>query len=108
MISNPVKQKVSESMEARFRSLAEGWHRDTDHMSSMDAASAHPAYQEIIRLGSEVVPLLLRDLEENHGHWFHALQAITGVNPIPVSAAGNIPKMAEAWLTWARHNGYQW
>jgi hypothetical protein len=65
-------------------------------------------YQEITSLGPEVVPLLLRDLEENHTHWFGALRSITGVNPVPASVGGNIPKMVEAWLSWAKDNGYRW
>jgi hypothetical protein len=72
----------------------------------MKAASEHPAYQEIIQLGPEVVPLLLRDLDETERHWFVALRALTGANPIPASAAGNIPKMIEAWRTWGKENGY--
>ena len=97
-----------ETLEERFRRLAEVWNRETAYLSSMTEASSHPAYQEIIRLGPEVVPLLLHDLEMNHGHWFAALRAITGAEPIPQSAAGNIPKMVEAWLDWAKDNGYRW
>ncbi|HBI46411.1 MAG TPA: hypothetical protein DDY78_26700 [Planctomycetales bacterium] len=111
MAISPVKSAPASSadtVEERFRRLAAAWHRDTDYLSSMDEADSHPAYQEIIRLGSEVAPLLLRDLAENHTHWFAALEAITGARPIPPSAAGNIPKMAEAWLRWAKDNGYQW
>jgi hypothetical protein len=74
----------------------------------MSEASRHWTYQEIIRLGPEVVPLLLRDLEEQHTHWFNALRTITGANPVPASAAGNVPKMVEAWLNWAKSKGYQW
>jgi hypothetical protein len=92
----------------RFRRLATAWHRETDYLSSMAESDRHPAYQEIIRLGPEVVPLLLRDLEDNHTHWFGALSAITGANPVPESAGGNIPKMAEAWLRWPKDHGYQW
>ena len=50
----------------------------------------------------------LAHLEENHTHWFAALKAITGAWPAPESAAGDIPKMAEAWLRWAKDNGYRW
>jgi hypothetical protein len=57
-------------------------------------------------MGPAVVPLLLRDLEENRTHWFCALREITGANPIPGPAAGNITQMVEAWLQWARKNGY--
>jgi hypothetical protein len=98
----------TETVEERFRRLAAVWHRETDHLSSMSEANSHPAYQEIIRLGPDVVPLLLRDLEENHTHWFGALRGITGANPVPAAAAGNIPKMAEAWLRWAADHGYRW
>jgi hypothetical protein len=96
----------AETVETRFRRLAAAWERATAHLSSMKAASEHPAYQEIIQLGPEVVPLLLRDLDETERHWFVALRALTGANPIPASAAGNIPKMIEAWRTWGKENGY--
>jgi predicted DNA-binding antitoxin AbrB/MazE fold protein len=97
-----------ESLEARFRQLKEAWERAVAHHSSTTIRNNHPAYREIIGLGPKVIPLLLRDLEENHTHWFCALREITGANPVPESAAGNIPKMAEAWLSWARDKGYQW
>ncbi len=74
----------------------------------MNAASEHASYQEIIQLGPAVVPLLLRDLEDNETHWFIALRQITGANPIKPSAAGIIPEMAASWLRWAKDNGYQW
>jgi hypothetical protein len=111
MATTPVKPTpgtAAETVEDRFRRLAAAWHRDTDYLSSMDDADSHPAYQEITRLGYEVVPLLLRDLAENHTHWFGALEAITGARPAPPSAAGNVPRMVEAWLRWAKDNGYQW
>jgi hypothetical protein len=94
MSTTPVKptpDTPAETVEERFRRLAAAWHRDTDYLSSMEESDGHPAYQEIIRLGPEVVPLLLRDLAANHTHWLTALEAITGARPVPVSAAGNIP-----------------
>src|SRR5438132_9654575 len=99
MTTTPVKLTPDtpvETVEERFRRLAAIWHRDTDYLSSMEEADNHPAYQEIIGLGTEVVPLLLRDLADNHTHWFAALEAITGARPLSVAIAGNIPKMAEA------------
>jgi|SRR5439155_22343518 len=112
MASIPLKPSPptqrTETLEERFRRLKATWEMATGHLSSMSAASEHPAYQEVIRLGPAVVPLLLRDLEDNETHWFRALREITGANPIPPSAAGNIPEMAAAWLRWAKDNGYQW
>ena len=111
MATTPVKPASNapvETVAECFRRLAAAWHRDTDYLSSMEDAESHPAYQEIVRLGPEVVPLLLRDLADNHSHWFAALEAITGARPVPASAAGKIPLMAEAWLRWAKDNGYRW
>ncbi len=110
MATTPVKPApgtASETVEERFRRLAAVWHRDTDYLSSMDDADNHPAYQEITRMGYQVVPLLLPDLAENHTHWFGALEAITGARPLQSSAAGNIPHMVEAWLRWGKDNACQ-
>jgi hypothetical protein len=110
MASVPVKQigQALASVEERFRQLAAAWHDAVAHQSSTTLRNNHPAYRDIVRLGPEVVPLLLRDMQENHTHWFCALREITGAAPIPKSAAGNVPKMVEAWLSWAKDNGYQW
>lgn len=112
MAASSVKSELAtqpmDTVEARFRRLATAWEQATGHLSSMTAAGNHPAYQEIIGLGVDVIPYLLRELEENESHWFIALREITGINPIPSSAAGNVPKMIEAWLQWARENGYEW
>lgn len=97
-----------EPLEVHFRRLAEVWNQATAYLSSMSEASKHQAYQEIISLGPSVVPLLLRDMESHHTHWFIALREITGANPVPESAAGNVPAMVKAWSTWARATGYQW
>jgi hypothetical protein len=59
-------------------------------------------------LGPPVVPLLLRDLERTNRHWFTALATITNGNPIAPEDAGNIRKMAQAWLDWGKQQGYQW
>jgi hypothetical protein len=68
--------------------------------------TAHPAYQEIVAMGQEVVPLLLRDLEQEPDHWFAALGAITGAQPVPPEDRGDIEKMAAAWLRWGKDHGY--
>jgi hypothetical protein len=106
----PAKQAPPpmETVQDRFRRLAESWERAVAYHSSTTLRNNHPAYREIINLGPEVIPLLFKDLEENHTHWFCALREITGANPVPEAAAGNIPQMVEAWLQWGREHGYQW
>ncbi len=97
-----------ETLEQRFRRLAAAWQEAVAYQSSTTVRNNHPAYREIVSLGEAVVPLLLRDLEENQTHWFSALREITGADPIPEASAGNVPKMVEAWLTWAKDHNYQW
>lgn len=110
MPSTPVAQSsaapASEPLEERFQRLRQTWLREAGILSSMSAAAEHPAYQEIIRMGREVVPLLLRDMEENDTHWFIALEKITGAKPYFPGTAGKIPKLVEAWLAWAKDNRY--
>ena len=99
---------TNEAIDVRFHRLATAWRDATAHLSSSSARNNHPAYQEIISLGPDVLPHLLHDLEQNEMHWFSALRAITGANPVPASASGNIPLMVQAWLTWAKSQGYRW
>jgi hypothetical protein len=68
----------------------------------------HPAYQKIIGMGPGVVPLLLRELENDLDVWFWALRAITEENPVPKEARGDGAAMARSWLDWARRRGIAW
>ena len=50
---------------------------------------------------------MLRDLEERPRLWVWALPTITGANPVQPADAGNITKMSDSWLAWARERGYK-
>ena len=106
-IEHQLLEPPTETVEQRFRRLADAWDQATPYHSSTTIRNNHPAYREIIALGTAVVPLLLRDMEQNKTHWFGALREIVGANPIPESADGNVPKMIQAWLQWAKENGYR-
>jgi hypothetical protein len=94
-----------ESVEQKLRRLEAVWKAETCFFSDPDRIINHPAFQQIITLGSEVLPFLLRDLEAQPSLWVWALPRITGENPVSVSDAGNIRKMTEAWLKWGRAKG---
>jgi hypothetical protein len=98
----------TETVEERFRRLEATWTAETGYLSSYPDIVAHPAFQEIIRMGEPVVPLMLRDLEERPRLWVWALPEITGTGPVPPAEGGNIAKMSEAWLRWGRAKGYRW
>jgi hypothetical protein len=75
-------------------------------LSNIAKKCTHPAYQHIIGMGRSAVPCILQDLKESQDDWFWALTAITGENPIAKEIAGDVKKMTEAWLQWARATGY--
>lgn len=93
-------------VEAQFRALADQWRRETGLLSSSTQKTAHPAYQEIIGMGAAAIPLILREMQERGGHWFAALRAISGENPVPREYAGQIPRIREGWLEWGRLQGH--
>src|SRR5262245_50096139 len=92
----------------RFFDLAAAWKRERGPHSSSARLAEHPAYQQIIGMGPEVVPLLLRELEHQPDHWFRALHALTGADPVPPESRGKLREMAEAWLRWGREQEYPW
>lgn len=95
-------------IETTFTELAEQWQRETGMLSLITKISMHPAYQRIIGMGQPVVPLIMRELEREPDHWFWALSAITGANPVQPEQRGRLKQMAQAWIEWGRANGYRW
>jgi hypothetical protein len=93
-------------LAARFATLADQWRRDVAVISSVNEMVEHPAYQSIIRMGPAVVPLILRELEREPDYWFWALTRITGENPVRPEDAGDLDRMANAWLAHGRARGY--
>lgn len=57
-------------LEKRFEELALRWKQERGPHSSSARLAEHPAYQAIIAMGAEVVPLLLRELDRESDHWF--------------------------------------
>jgi hypothetical protein len=99
---------AGQEWENHFHELVATWKRERGPHSSSARLAEHPAYQQIIRMGPAVVPLLLCELERQPDHWFRALAALTNADPVPAESRGKVREMAEAWLRWGREQGYQW
>ena len=102
-----VEIKLEDAAEARFNRLAAQWRAETSFCSSVIEMATRPAYQQIIGMGRIAVPYILRDLAKGPQHWFWALIAITGENPVDEDDKGNLPRMTQAWLEWGTKNGYE-
>ena len=101
-------QSRATAIEAQFQRFADLWRAECPPVSSAEKLAMHPMYQRIIGLGPDVLPCLFRELERGPHHWFWALRAITGENPVVAENRGDLNAMAGDWLTWAKLNGYGW
>jgi hypothetical protein len=103
-----VRENASPDLERIFAALVKNWRREIGGTSSSEKIVLSPSYQRIIGLGRAALPLILRDLERRPNHWSWALRAITGENPVPAEAAGDLEAAANAWLEWGRRNNVRW
>lgn len=95
-----------QSTENKFISYQQQWKTETAHLASMADACMNPFYQKIIGLGYSALPYIFRDLEEQTEHWFWALKAITGEDPVLPSHRGDLNAIRSDWLEWGRTNGF--
>jgi hypothetical protein len=98
--------EISTEIIDKFYALASDWEQEVAGLSSTAQMSEHPAYQEIISMGTQILPLLLSELKKNPVYWLSALSAITGENPIKPEQRGRVKQMASAWIEWGRNQGY--
>jgi len=96
---------IRDRRRERFGRLACRWREDTQWLSSATEIAVHPAYQAIIGMGPEALPLILEDLRHNSGHWYWALKAISNEDPVPPRDRGAIKRMKAAWLRWGEQKG---
>lgn len=100
--------RQSLSSAQRFQYLSAQWRRERGPTSSVTQMAMQPAYQQIIGMGANAIPLILSELERKPDHWFWALKAISGADPVRPEQRGNIRQMAAAWVRWGREQGYRW
>lgn len=91
---------------AVFTTLRDRWREETEFYSSIAKISSNQNYLEIIGMGEQAVPLILRELEERPSHWFVALTAILRLDPVPQEFKGDMKKMADIWLEFGRKYGW--
>ena len=103
----PVSRQPFDAAQ-RFNELCQTWREGTRGVSIVEKMVLHPAYQQIIGMGSPALPLILREMETKGGHWFWALRSITSADPVQPAQRGKVAEMRQAWLTWARGQGIAW
>ena len=93
-------------IEDLFYTLAINWKNDVRLTSSATEIILNSFYQRIIGMGPVALPMILRELNREPDHWFWALQAISGENPVRPQDRGKLNEMAKSWLKWGKEKGY--
>jgi hypothetical protein len=95
-----------------FLDLYQEWQNSRSSISSIVGdITRNQFYFRIVGMGRRALPSIFMFLSEEvkagePDHWFPALEAITGANPVPAGKEGRIRDMAAAWLEWGRREGY--
>jgi hypothetical protein len=103
-------QEILDRIE--FLDLYQQWKGTQNTLSSVVGdITRNPSYFRIVGMGRRALPSIFMYLNEETkseepDHWFPALSAITGANPVPAGKEGKIRDMAMAWLEWGRREGY--
>lgn len=106
-ISIPSDARVAKWV--RFQNLVKDWRNQRGVRSSLSDMSMTPAYQSIIGMGEDAIPLIVAQLRSEGSdpdQWFWALKAIAQVDPIDPSDRGDFAAMARSWIKWAENEGY--
>jgi hypothetical protein len=90
-------------LEIIFKGLAKNWQEATGSYSLNMRRYAHPTYQVLMAaLGKEnvrdIVPLILRELQERPDVWFEALKVLTKANPAQDCKA--FDEAVAVWVRW--------
>jgi hypothetical protein len=97
----PPRLSANESLEHRFRELADIWRGATYELSSYSDIVEHPAYQHVVRtLGKNAIPFILKEIAAGQVNWVWALRAITGEDPTDPKQRTDLMQVARAWLEW--------
>ena len=95
----------SPNIRDNFQMLTSEWKEKSRHMSNTAQMVLLKCYQRIIGMGSPALPLILEEMRREPDHWFWALEAITGENPVPPEEAGKVLLMTQAWIQWGINRG---
>lgn len=102
-----IRQMKPEVVKSQFEDLKSRWINECKFISSSPQIRNNENYKEIIKLGDDVVPLILHDLTEQPNHWFYALEQITGACPTGPEDHGDIQALSQKWIEWGKNEGYE-
>jgi hypothetical protein len=94
-------------LQQYFQDALKKWRDEVGISSLVSEKRASPAYQRIVDMGEEAVPLLLEEIASRPSLIFMALHDITGEDPIVPDHQGRVSAMTEDWLKWGTEHGFR-
>ena len=92
--------------EQQFVELTTKWRIAVGGYSTSRQITRNGSYFDIIGMGEKALPFIFKDMANEPDYWFEALKHITKVDPVPASHYGDLYKMTDDWLKWAREHNY--
>ncbi len=89
---------------AQFDTLADQWESETAVFSMAYQRTEHPAFGRILTMGKQAIPWAVERLREDV-LWYLVLERLVD-NPPLTNAQGDMGRLQDAWLKWARDNGH--
>ena len=100
-------------LEKKLCKLDNTFYKETAHLSIKEDKKSYPSYRNILKLGEEIIPILLKDLNKKKDIdkafycWDVVLCDLVKEPPkIPQKYAGNMQKILEYWVKWGKDNRY--
>ena len=91
--------------ENRAYKCLEAIEEDIKHLSIF---KPHPSHDELIALGDQIVPFLIKLVKDNNPNeipavWYllSALREITGADPVKMDHLGRLNLIIQDWLEWS-------
>jgi hypothetical protein len=89
-------------LKTRFDYYHEKWVKETMILSNAKSITANSNFQKIVSYGSEIVPILLRELENKPSNLVWAMNHI--LNRKISNNSLTITEASKAWVSWGKLN----
>lgn len=100
----PRRRHTDEELRETFDYLVAKWKSETEMEALASRKATNFAYQCIIGMGEDAVPLILESLAGELDDWFWALTAITRENV--AEGTNTLAEAADAWIQWGKAERY--
>jgi hypothetical protein len=104
--ANKTKPDPELTLEEKFNEQAKLWRREISGQSSLTKITGNKHYSKIIKMGTGVIPFILRELQSEPAPWFLALRILTENAEVGRNSPGNFEHIANEWINWGKANGH--